>query len=408
MAKAWLLLLLGTGCAAGRGATPAPAPAMATAPGAGESRFAARLFGQLRAEPANLFFSPTSIRTALALATAGARGETAAQLRAAAALPDGEAAHEELGAQQQRWAGFSGVDAAAHPGIVLRVANRLWGQSGRPFLPATLALLRDRYRAPLAEVDFAADPEAARRQINGWVDQETAHKIPELLGPDTIRRITGLVLTNAIYMKAEWQFPFLDSATHSEPFHRRDGDEPVQLMHQTEGFAYAAVDGYQLLELPYRGGELVMDVILPPSADALPRLEQQLVDGALPGWLRQLDGKHKLVEVALPRFHARSQLELIPALRALGAVLPMETTADFSGFDGTRQLYIGVVAHEAVVDVGEKGTEAAAATGIVKELTSLRVYPVKPIVFRADHPFIYLIRDRSSNAILFLGRLADP
>jgi serpin B len=218
-----------------------------------------------------------------------------------------------------------------------------------------------------------------------------------------------MVLTNAVYLKADWRFPFRVESTQPLPFYALGGARPVPTMSQVESFGYAAVDGNQLVELPYLGGELVMDVILPDARNGLGRLEAQLSKGKLPGWLRKLDGSQQRVALWLPKFHAKAQLSLVEKLAPLGGTLPFGPDADFTGFlPGKGVFFIGAVFHQAVIDVDEKGTEAAAATAIVAGTTSAMPPPPKPIEVRADHPFVYLVRDRLSGAILFYGRLVSP
>jgi serpin B len=367
----------------------------------GASGFAARLYDQLRGQRGNLFFSPASIRMALAMTYAGAAGETATQLRLGLDLPDGDAAHAAMAATRARWQALDGSSR-----IVLRVANRLWGQRGTHFEPPFLTLARDRYGAPLGEVDFVRAREASRREINGWVSAQTEHKIAELIPPGALDADTRLVLTNAVYLNARWTAPFAPRDTQPAPFLGAGHDVQVQLMRQKSDLAYADLEGGQLLELNYGDGKLVMDVLLPDRANGLAKLEEQLVDGALPGWLARLSLAS--VDAALPRFHSSAQLSLKPLLEAMGMSLPFDRRgADFSGITGGRDLFLSEALHQAVITVDEYGTEAAAATAIVGEWTSA-VIVRKQAVFRADHPFLYLIRERDSDEILFLGRLVDP
>jgi serpin B len=366
---------------------------------AGEPRFAARLYGVLRASSGNLLFSPTSIRMALAMGYAGARGATATELRDTLLLPDEKVARDGMATLLKRW------DALPHDKVALKVVNRLWGQQGRSFRDDFLGVLRDSYGAPFGILDFRRDVESTR-EINRWVDEHTEHKIPELFRPGTLNG-AGLVVTNCVYLKAAWSSSFWPKETVSAPFLGAGRDRQVPLMHQVAHFDYAEGEGVQVLELPYRSGELVMDVILPRRADGLARLEQQIADGALPGWLHGLE--EKWLDVRLPRFHASSSFELARALKAMGMAAPFARgMADFSGIDGTHELYVGTVVHQAIIDVDERGTEAAAATGGGYLIMAKAPDPAGPIVFRADHPFVYLIRDTKTSAILFMGRFVDP
>jgi serpin B len=389
-----------------------------------DTQFATHLYAQLRGGGGNLIFSPASIRIALAMAFAGARGETASEMQHALVLPS-TSPHEGFAASLKGWAALA--DPAPNPHasssgaemqryyeaelerrrIVLHVVNRLWAQTGHHFQDDFLALLRDAYRAPLAELNFHAQPEPSRVAINGWVSDQTAKKIPELIAPRLITAETRLVVTNAVYFKAQWQAPFQPEATRVEPFFAAGGNEvKAHLMHMTRYFSLGAFDGGQLLELPYASGELAMDVVLPSAPQGLPKLEEELGHGAWPRWIKALSPVR--VDVSIPRFKMSSAFGLAEALGALGMkqafVFPK---ADFSGMDGTRELFIGSVVHQAMVDVDEQGTEAAAATAVL--MAAGAAPPTqKPVVFRADHPFLFFIRDTRSGVILFAGRVVDP
>ncbi len=391
-------------CAATAAADP---PAGGANLGEGDAAFAARLYGQLRGGRGNLFFSPASVRLALAMAYAGARGPTATEMQHALALPAGDAAHDGFAALLGHFAEL-GRASEGHQRSVLRVVNRLWAQSGYHFLPPFVARLRDSYRAPLAELDFHKDPEAGRAAINRWVSEQTEKKIPELLARGLVERETRMVLTNAVYFKAQWSEPFYTTNTAPEPFFV-DGKKPANapMMHRTDHMRVGAIDSGQILELPYGDGELVMDVVLPAKKDGLPALEAQFAAGALPRWLGRLAGGTR-VQLTLPRFRSSASFSLGEALSALGMPTAFRFPgADFSGMDGGRDLYIGVVVHQAMVDVDENGTEAAAATAVLMK-AGAAMPADKPVVFRADHPFLYVIRDPVADVILFAGRLVDP
>lgn len=363
--------------------------------------FTERLFQTLRKGRGNVVFSPVSVELAMAMTSAGARGETAKEMRVTLDLDAGRAAHERFGALVRGWDALGGK-------IKLHVVNRLWAQKRRALQHEFTSLLKDVYRAPLGELDFAAAPEPARAAINEWVGDKTEHRIKELLASGTVGKDTRLVLTNAVYLKAPWRQPFDVAATREEPFFL-DSQRQVKapLMHQTDSFRHARLAVGQLLELPYGDGALVMDLLLPTTKTGLGVLEEKLVEGGLAGWLKELQPAR--VEVTLPRFKSAADYSLGPALALLGmprAFKPRE--ADFSGIDGTHELFIGAVLHQAVVSVDEQGTEAAAATAVVMMAPTGMAPEDKPIVFRADHPFVYLVRDPKSGAILFLGRLAEP
>lgn len=367
----------------------------------GNTAFALNLYGQLREEPGNLFLSPYSISSALAMTYAGARGRTAEQMAASLRfmLPN-EQLHPTFGGLTK------GLNEAGKTGdFELAVANALWGQKGEKWLPAFLALNREHYGAGLNEVDFIRATEEARLTINAWVEKETREKIKDLLKPGVLTRDTRLVLTNAIYFKGLWLAQFKKEATKDAPFHvTSDKTTTVPMMNQTGSFKYLRGDGFKALELPYHGDRLSMVVFLPEEVDGLADFEKTLTAENLAKWLPRLR-KTPNVVVGLPKFTVTAEFSLSKVLKTLGMTDAFtDGVADFSGMDGTKNLFISAVIHKAFVDVNEEGTEAAAATAVVVGVTSV----VEPPVFRADHPFLFLIRDTVSGSILFLGRVVNP
>jgi len=373
----------------------------------GCNRFAFDLYARLKGAEGNLFLSPYSISTALTMTYAGARGETADQMAKVLCLPaSGEDVHGAYGALQ------NDLNAAGAKGAFdLVVANRLWGQKGYGFLPDYLALVEKKYGAGLEQVDFAGATEAARQTINVWIEKQTRDKIKDLLKPGVLDAMTRLVLTNAIYFKGKWAEEFDKKLTRDEDFFLTPEKKvAAPLMHQKAKFGYFEGDGLQALELPYQGDRLTMVVLLPkrnvpPGAkDGLAALETALSAEKLAEWIGQL--RRREVQVALPRFKTTAEFSLAETLVAMGMADAFNpNAADFSGMTGTKDLFISAVVHKAFVDVNEEGTEAAAATGVVVGVTSM---PEPPPVFRADHPFLFLIRDTKTGAILFLGRILDP
>ncbi|MGO9600723.1 MAG: serpin family protein [Isosphaeraceae bacterium] len=368
----------------------------------GNSRFALDLYQKLRDQPGNLFFSPNSISTALAMTYAGARGETAEQMARVLHFPVPQDQLPEAFAELLREL----RPQAAKPGFQLDVANRLWGQQGYHFMADFLAITRNFYHAELAEVDFAGQPEAARARINLWVEQETHEKIKDLVPPKAIGPDTVLVLTNAIYFKGDWSHPFPKAATRDEPFHV-SGEQTVHvpLMHRTDDLRFAAIDALQILELNYGKGELSALFLLPEAIDGLPALEARLNDDNFTRWISVL--ARRKVEVFLPRFKLSSQFSLPEVLAAMGMTHAFDSRADFSGISTQEKLFISDVLHKAYVDLNEEGTEAAAATAVVMS-KMMAVLPKPPVVFRADHPFLFLIVDNRTRSILFLGRVVSP
>ena len=368
----------------------------------GNTAFALDLYSRLKTGEGNLFFSPYSISTCLAMTYAGARGDTEKQM--AQVLHFGTN-------QDQLPILFGGLqkqlnEAQKKQEIQLNVANGLWAQIGHPFLPAFLKIARQQYEANLNQADFRASAESVRSEINDWVSQKTKGKITNLIPPGMLSPMTRLVLVNAIYFKGRWTTQFKKSNTADAPF-SVTSERKVQtpLMSITEDYKYAEPEGLQVLELPYVGKDVSMVVLLPREIDGLKQLEDSLTGPKLADWLAQL--RSQKVNVFLPKFKLTSQFGLADTLASMGMPAPFSPQADFSGMDGTHELYISAVVHKAYVDVNEEGTEAAAATGVVA--TARAVRRPEPIpTFRADHPFIFLIRETRSGSVLFLGRMADP
>lgn len=366
----------------------------------GMNEFAFDLYQRLAAKSEdNLFLSPASISTALTMTYAGARGETEAQMAKVLRLP-GRDVHQQGGAV---------VDYLNHVGnrgkLELTVANALWGQSGHPFRADFLGLLESRYQAGLQTVDFRQQPEAARLRINGWVEQKTNQKIRDLIVPGVLTPRTSLVLTNAIYFRGFWKDPFAVKSTRPLPFTTAAGDEkPTPTMFQKASLRYAEDPTVQCLELPYQGGEMVMTILLPRDANGLGELERSLDADKLATWVGKL--RPRMLDVYLPKFSLTAEFKLKEVLSALGIPQAFdEQNADFSAMDETGDLFIQQVVHKGFVDVNEEGTEAAAATGVIM---APRSAVVDKLEFRADHPFLFLIRDASSGLVLFVGRLNDP
>ena len=370
---------------------------------AGNTEFAVALHGKLRTREGNVCFSPYSISTALAMTCGGARGETAKQMA--------QTLHFNLPADKLHPA-FAALEATVSAvqqkgQVKLAVANSLWPQEGFAFLPDYLALCQKYYSTSITPVDYAGHTEAGRKTINDWVEARTNRKIVELLKPGMIGSSTRLVLVNAIYFKGNWASQFKAELTESEPFHVSSGKSiAAPLMRQTGDFRYAESPGLQVLELPYVGGDLSTLLLLPRKVDGLGNLEAELTTQNLTSWTAKLQS-HK-VEVFLPKFKLTSEFSLKVTLAALGMSDAFSGRADFSGMDGRKELFFSDVIHKAFVEVNEEGTEAAAATAIVM-LGSAAPSNPRPIpVFRADHPFLFLIRDHRNGSILFLGRVTDP
>ncbi len=355
----------------------------------GNTPFALALYRRLAESKGNLFFSPQSIATSLAMVAAGARGETLAELERVLHLPLAKV-----------------DDNAGDDPYELVSANALWAAGDLELSAAYVSLLRREFGAPLEGLDFANDAEDARRRINTWVAEATRQKITELIGRGVLQAEALLVLTNAIYMKAAWLRRFSESDTDPNVRFTTAGGVIVHvtMMKQTGKFGFLHAGGLRVLELPYRGDSTSMLLVLPDAVDGLRDVEQSLTKETFAQWRDGLS--RKKVEVSLPRFSLRTSLGLVPVLQAMGIQRAFDRTglADFSGISPTL-LSVSDVIHEARIDVSEKGTEATAATAVMKVLRA-RIRWAEPESFRADHPFLFAIVRRGS--LLFLGRLTHP
>jgi serpin B len=371
----------------------------------GNSAFAFNLYQALRDEDGNLFYSPYSISLALAMTYAGARGDTEQQMADTLQFilsqdrlhPAFNSLDLEL---SRRGEGAEGKDGE---GFRLNIVNAIWGQKDYEFLSQFLDLLAENYGAGLRVLDFINAPEESRITINDWVSDQTEGRIEDLIPQGLINSLTRLVLTNAIYFNAAWEYSFPEDRTVDGPFYLLGGGEvTVPMMRQTESFGYAEGDGYQAVELPYDGGELSMVILLPQTGN-FGAFENSLDSQQIAGIIENLEGRQ--VTLAMPKFEFESEFSLRETLSAMGMPIAFSGSADFSGMTGNRDLYIADVVHKAFVSVDEAGTEAAAATAVVMELTAT---PGEPVEVTIDRPFIFLIRDIETGAILFVGRVVNP
>ena len=376
---------------------------------AGNTAFAVDLYREVARRSGNLFLSPYSISAALAMTREGARGTTRAQMDRVLHLPGDQAASSfrDLAAllQPPLVQDGQGRQARQLPAYELQVAGRLWGQRGLGFLPAFLESLRTSFGAGLTEVDFQRAAPAARDAINRWVADATRNRIRDLVPAGQPTSDTRLVLANAIYFKAGWVDEFSKRATVDGPFHKSDGTTvEVRLMRRQDDFTYAEAEGVQLLRMSYRGGELSMLVVLPRARNGLGAVEARLDGATLASWEQAMTRRE--VRVAFPRFRFTSALDLGAPLQALGMGEVFTADADLSGMTPAESLFLSDALHKAYVAVDEEGTEAAAATAVIS--ITAEPNPPEPLEFKADHPFLFLIRHRKTGSILFMGRVADP
>jgi serpin B len=355
---------------------------------AADRSFASSLYEQLAMRGyKNLVLSPYGISNALAMALAGARGTTAQEIA------------KVLGQHSVDTAALA--KAANTNGNVFLDANRVWVQKDFPLLPEFLRTLESTHRAPAAQVDFVRDSDAARREINSWTERQTRGRIRDLFAPGALDPDTRLVLTSAVYFYGKWTHPFRPSDTRPAPFTLPSGGNvQTDFMNRTGRYGYAETPAGQFLEMRYDGTGLAFDILLPKPGAPL----ESPTPERLAAWTGAL--RERNVRVSIPKFRVESDFSLASTLSAMGMPSAFTRAADFSGIDGRRDLYLARVVHKAFVDVAEEGTEAAAATGIGASLVSMPIDPDP--VFRADRPFVFLIRDTRSGLVLFAGRLMNP
>ncbi len=380
---------------------------------AGNRAFSADLYQKLRSQSGNLFFSPYSISLALAMTYGGARAETAGQMATAMhfTLPP-DRLHPAFNGLDQylETLGQAGLNQQPTPSIgsgqdfQLNIANSIWGQKDFDFFPAYLDLLSQNYGAGLRLIDFSKAPEPARQTINDWVSQQTKDKIKDLFPQGTIDANTRLVLANAIYFKASWYSPFEESNTQNGVFHLLDGTQvtvPMMVSGHTAS-SFEKGDGFQVVGLPYMGQSTMMVVVLPDQGQ-FNAFEASLDASKLDQILKGLNGAE--VNLTLPKFKIESSFNLSDTLAGMGMSDAFNASkADFSGMDGKQDLSISQVVHKAYVSVDEKGTEAAAATGVAMTTSAM----FNPPVVKVDRPFLFFIYDQKSGTILFAGREMNP
>lgn len=397
--------------------SPPPLSAEGKAAVGGINAFGLDLYKATLDPAANLFLSPASVSTAIGLAYRGAQHQTADEIRATLHYPAGPRDYAAANGEVLR-----ALQLKAD-GRALNIANALWVQQGMIFRPDYLADMNAAYGAALNPIDFVADREAARLRINAWVEDRTGNRIRDLLHQNDVSESTRAVLVNTIYLKAPWAARFDVAATRDRSFTLLDGRRaPAPLMTQRNHFRTIERGGVQAIALPWEGGELEMLLLLPKSAAGLPRVEKGLTAERLDAWVRDLNAVQSADTIlTMPRFHLEWRSDLVSVLQAMGIATAFGDNADFGAmkpFDPKSSdvedhgLQIKHVIHQTFLDVDEKGAEAAAATAVVMDIivSGLRrgPPPPPPVIFRADRPFLFLIRDTRSGAILFMGRFVAP
>jgi len=354
------------------------------------------------ANDGNVFVSPYSIFTALAMTYEGANGSTAEEMAGVLNVEqDNESFHSYM-------KNLYDVLNNQNEDYDLSTANALWVQQQFNLLPAYLNVIQTYYGGDATEVDYNNPAEAAGI-INQWVEDQTNGLIKDLITEDLIDPLTRLILTNAIYFKGVWQTQFDPVNTTNRSFTTVDESsvlvETMALVGSYDLFSYTETDNVQILELSYTGDDISMVIILPKETSDLSAVIETLAQEQYTLWLNAMVKQE--VDILLPKFKVETKYQLKQNLRSMGMNIPFLGSADFSGITGGKDLYIDEVVHKAYIDVNEEGTEAAAATGVVMRLTSVQDEPSRA-VFDCDHPFLYLIRHKKTETILFIGTISDP
>jgi serpin B len=370
----------------------------------GNNKFAFNLYHQVHGSTIgnNLFYSPFSISTALAMVYAGARTETALQISQTMDFPQSEKFHSDYKLL------LNGLNEGTEGKIKLNIANGLWAQKDYKFLDSYFDLVKSNYRSELKNVDFAdnTEREKTRKDINAWVEQKTNDKIKDLLSQSDLTSMTRLVLVNAIYFYGDWAEPFEKQATHPKDFTLLDGTKNnVPFMNQQGRFNYYEDSNIQALEIPYKDNKASMVIFLPIKNKRMAEFEKSFDYKYYQDIIAALQSNE--VRLSLPKFQTTCKFNLGVILSQMGMPLAFSPNADFSGMTGRRDLCISEVIHQAFLNVDEKGTEAAAATAVVMKMTAIRM-PNEPKIFNADHPFVFIIKDNTTGSILFMGKIMNP
>ncbi len=360
--------------------------------------FAVDMYKQLLSGTEDIVFSPFSLATVLTMTYSGANGKTKTQMATTLHLEPDSNIHPAFSKLLDQI-------NSEHPNIVLKTANAVFPQVGHPFLPTFNGILSKYYRVESVPKDYAKDPEAARRSINKWAEEKTEKKIVDLIPKGILDALTRMVLVNAIYFKGDWKNQFVPESTADGVFHLDDQAKVhVSMMHQKGSFPYKETDDMQVLEMPYSGNRLSFIVFLPKATTGLAGFEKTLTLNRL---TELMSGLHPCeVSLSFPKIRIASSFRLKSKLKALGMTEAFDRNrADFSGMDGKKWLYISAVLQKAFLELDEKGSTAAAASAVVMRLKAM---PLQTPEFRADHPFLFLIRDKTTGSILFMGRVVKP
>jgi serpin B len=370
----------------------------------GNNKFAFKLYKELKSDSdKNLFYSPFSISTALAMVYTGARTETAQQISQTMNFPLGEKFHSDF---KQL---LNGLNEGTEGKIKLNIANGLWAQKDFNFLDSYFDIVKSNYFSELKNVDFVdnTEREKSRKDINAWVEQKTNDKIKDLLSQDDLNSMTRLVLVNAIYFYGDWETPFKKSATAPKDFFLLNKNQvKAPFMNEQEIYNYYEDSKIKAIEIPYKDNKASMVIFLPNKKNGITEFEKSFDYKYYQDIIAAFQSNE--VRLSLPKFQTTYKINLGTTLSQMGMPLAFSpNSADFSGMTGKRDLCISEVIHQAFINVDEKGTEAAAATAVVIKATAVRM-PTEPKIFNADHPFIFIIKDNTTGTILFLGKIMNP
>lgn len=407
MKRFYLLALCLMICSCSHSSTPSieVSPESDLTVGEQNNQFAFDFFKQIKDQSGNFFFSPYSISTAFSMTAAGAKGSTASEMWSVLHYrPDEFAAMKQLRETLT-------INRQLERDPELHVANALWVQKELPILPEFRKIMNKDFAAPLENTDFINNPTNAIQRINDWVRKSTNAKIDEIVTPDDVSPDTRLILTSAIYMKAQWRNLFEESLTTEESFHvSPQRTINVPMMHNTEYFRLFEGKTMTAIEMPYDynfedAPSLSMVLVVPTNEASLTDLENSISIEKWNKWKNA--GKWRNVELSLPKFKIESEMELNPIMTQLGMREAFIPQANFSGITGKKDLYINKAVHKTFINVDEKGTEAAGATGVMMSLTSLRETE-EPYQLVVDRPFLFFIVEQNTQAILFMGRVTEP
>jgi serpin B len=361
---------------------------------------AVKLYGKLAKPGENICFSPYSVSVAFAMTYAGAAGETAAEFEGAFGF--GEGIHRSNALLTRN------ILSAPEDAAKLVVANSIWPQSGYKLLEPFTRTLGEFYDSQVTPQDYKNGAEAARNTINRWAEERTNGRIRDLLASGTVGADTRMVLVNALYFRASWLSAFSKGATEEAEFYADSGDvSTAQMMKNAGVYAYMENESFQAVKIPYSRGAFSMTLILPRERDGIGAVEENLgsvLDAVSAGGFGR-----GAVELYVPRFKVESEFGLNEAVASLGAGRAfIPGAADFSMMNGRDDLFISAAVHRAFIEVDEDGTEAAASTAVAVSRTSAMLNESEPVIFRADHPFIFTVQDEVSGAVIFIGRVARP